>query len=206
MSEEKYDYKLKITVLGESKVGKTSLICRYTKDEFALSYLSTVGVDYQLKTIKVDDKAVKLQIWDTAGQERFRTITKNFFTSTNGFVVCYDITSKESFNCVTMWLNEIKKNASEDKQVVLIGTKVDLDDERQVTKEQGQNLANNNKIPFFETSAKDGINLNETFETLSKKIIDVLKTKQPSEDRESRTSFTLKVDKKKDQETKKKCC
>lgn len=203
---EKYDYKLKIIVLGESKVGKTSLICRYSKDEFATSYLSTVGVDFQIKKIQVDDKAIKLQIWDTAGQERFRTITRNFFNSTHGFIVCYDITSKDSFQCVTLWLNEIKKNSGdEDVQIILIGNKSDLDDERQVTTEQGQNFANNHKIPFFETSAKEGTNLNEVFETLSRNIIEVLKKKKPIEEKE-RTSFSLNPEKTKPVEEKRNCC
>ena len=141
-SMEEYDIKLKIIVLGESMVGKTCLITRYTNDKFGGKYLCTVGIDFQKKTIEKNKKKILLQIWDTAGQERFRNITKNYFQSSQGFVLAYDINNKESFDKVQFWVQEIKENAEEDIKCILIGTKCDLN-KREISEEEGRNLANN---------------------------------------------------------------
>ena len=191
-----FDIKLKIMVLGESMVGKTSLITRYTNDKFGGRYLCTVGIDFQKKKIEKNGKRVLLQIWDTAGQERFRNVTKNYFQASQGFVLAYDINNKESFEKVQYWVEEIKSNAEEKIKCILIGTKCDLD-KREVSEEEGQNLGQKYSYKFLETSAKENININETFETLVSEIMDNFK----ENGRQSLTLSTNKLGKKK-----KKCC
>ena len=193
---EDYDIKLKIMVLGESMVGKTSLITRYTNDKFGGRYLCTVGIDFQKKKIEKNGKKVLLQIWDTAGQERFRNVTKNYFHSSQGFILAYDINNKESFDKVQFWIEEIKANAEEKIKCILIGTKCDLD-KREVSEEDGQTLGEKYGYKFLETSAKENININEAFETLVSEIMNNFKENR----RESLTLSTNKVGKKK-----KKCC
>ena len=162
--------KYKIMVLGESKVGKTSLIKRYTKDQFGGVYLTTVGMDFQDKIIEIEDKKVRLQIWDTAGQERFRNVTKSYFQSSQGLLVVYDITDKDSFENINFWMENVKKNAPENVKLILVGNKCDLANERKVTIEDGENKARNYNIKFFESSAKDGTNVNELFFYLANEI------------------------------------
>ena len=158
-----FDVKYKIMVLGESKVDKTQLIKRYTKNVFGGVYLTTVGMDFQDKIIEIEDKKVRLQIWDTAGQERFRNVTKSYFQSSQGLVLVYDITDRESFEKLNFWVDNIKNNAPENAKFILVGNKCDLANERKVTIEDGENKARNYNIKFFESSAKDGTNVNELF-------------------------------------------
>ena len=172
-----FDVKYKIMVLGESKVGKTSLIKRYTKDQFGGVYLTTVGMDFQDKIIEIEDKKVRLQVWDTAGQERFRNVTKSYFQSSQGLLVVYDITDNESFQKINFWMENIKNNAPENVKLILVGNKCDLANERKVTIEDGENKARYYNIKFFESSAKDGTNVNELFFYLANEIYQDEKTK-----------------------------
>ena len=165
-----FDVKYKIMVLGESKVGKTSLIKRFTKNVFGGVYLTTVGMDFQDKIIEIEDKKVRLQIWDTAGQERFRNVTKSYFQSSQGFVLVYDITDRESFEKLNFWVDNIKNNAPENAKFILVGNKCDLANERKVSYEEGENYAKNLNIKFFEASARDGTNVNELFFYLANEI------------------------------------
>ena len=165
-----FDVKYKIMVLGESKVDKTQLIKRYTKDQFGGVYLTTVGMDFQDKIIEIEDKKVRLQIWDTAGQERFRNVTKSYFQSSQGLVLVYDITDRESFEKLNFWVDNIKNNAPENVKLILVGNKCDLANERKVSYEEGENYAKNLNIKFFEASARDGTNVNELFFYLANEI------------------------------------
>ena len=193
-----FDVKYKIMVLGESKVGKTSLIKRYTKDQFGGVYLTTVGMDFQDKIIEIEDKKVRLQVWDTAGQERFRNVTKSYFQSSQGLLVVYDITDKESFDKIKFWIENIKNNAPENAKLILVGNKCDLANERKVTIEDGENKARNYNIKFFESSAKDGTNVNELFFYLANEIYQNDKTKEKDNKK------TMQLDSKKKE--KKGCC
>lgn len=208
MSESKEnedeEIKIKIMLLGESQIGKTSLIQRYVKNNFNLSYITTVGIDFQLKQIKMNNKSIKLQIWDTAGQERFKNITKSYFHSSDGFIVGYDITSRLSFTNVSTWLKEINENAPEEIQKILIGNKCDLN-EREVTTEEGKKLAEENGMKFFETSAKNDINVKETFEAITKDILDV-QYKEEGDGNRNSLVIDRKTEKKKDEEKEKKGC
>ena len=203
--QQEIDTKIKVMLLGESQTGKTSFIQRYVKNNFSLGYITTVGIDFQVKILTSNDKNIKLQIWDTAGQERFKNITKNYFQSSDGFIVAYDITSRNSFVNVSTWLKEITNNAPEDTKKILIGTKCDLTN-REVSTEEGQNLASENKMQFFETSAKNDINVKETFEAIALEIM------QSQENNESQSRNSLVIDREtakeseKKNQQKKKCC
>ena len=201
-NEEYFDEKIKVMIIGETRTGKTSLISRYCKDEFKCgSYISTIGIDFQIKNIELNSQKIRLQIWDTAGQERFRNIAKNYFQSSDGFIVVYDISSSESFERLNYWIEEIKSNSSELTKMILVGNKSDIQDQRQVNKEEGEEFAKKNNIKFYEVSAKVGTNVDEAFESLVK---DILKNYSPNEKNKKRASRMLIVPIK--QGKKKKCC
>ncbi|KAK8798663.1 hypothetical protein WA158_007748 [Blastocystis sp. Blastoise] len=166
--KQKFDYQFKILTLGDAAVGKTCLLLRYSSQTYVLTHIATIGVDFKIKNINIDGKAIKLQIWDTAGQDRFRTITVSYFRGANGMLLVYNITDKSSFQNVEMWMEQINKYAGDDVNIVLVGNKCDLESERQVSTQEGQNLANKYGIPFFETSAATGQNVNECFTKLAR--------------------------------------
>ena len=191
ISEDYYDEKIKLMIIGETRTGKTSLISRYCKGDYSESpYLSTIGIDFQIKNLTINSKKIRLQIWDTAGQERFRNIAKNYYQSSDGFIIVYDITNSESFQTLDYWIEEIKSNSHEFTKMILVGNKCDLEDERQVKKEEGKDYAKKEKIKFYEVSSKEGTNINTAFDTLVK---DILSTYSPSELMKKRGSKMLSI-------------
>ncbi|VDN12623.1 unnamed protein product [Dibothriocephalus latus] len=140
-ADQNFDYMFKLLIIGNSSVGKTSFLVRYAEDNFTSAFVSTVGIDFKVKTVFRQDKRVKLQIWDTAGQERYRTITTAYYRGALGFILMYDITNEESFNAVRDWVTQIKTYSWDNAQVVLVGNKSDLAAERAVSAERGRNLA-----------------------------------------------------------------
>ncbi|KAK5612970.1 Ras- protein Rab-3A [Crenichthys baileyi] len=165
-SDQNFDYMFKILIIGNSSVGKTSFLFRYADDSFTPAFVSTVGIDFKVKTIYRNDKRIKLQIWDTAGQERYRTITTAYYRGAMGFILMYDITNEESFNAVQDWSTQIKTYSWDNAQVLLVGNKCDMEDERVVASERGRQLSEQLGFEFFEASAKDNINVKQTFERL----------------------------------------
>ena len=189
--EDYFDEKVKLMIIGETRTGKTSLISRYCKNEFSGSvYMSTMGIDFQIKNLEMYSKKIRLQIWDTAGQERFRNIAKNYFQSSDGFVIVYDIANLESFQTLDYWVEEIKSNSQELSKMILVGNKCDIIQERQVKKEEGKEYAKKKNMKFYEVSAKDGTNVNKAFDTLLK---DILNSYSPSELMKKRGSKMLSV-------------
>ena len=188
---------IKIMTLGNSSVGKTSFILKLTDNTFIENYLSTLGVDFKQKEIKLKSgKNVRLRIFDTAGQERFKTPSLTFVKKTDGIILIYDISNYESFKATNGWMEGIKENGKEDLPIILVGNKCDLsDDNRQVSLKEGEDKAQEFQIPFFETSCKDGININEVFEKLCEDILERGNRKIDNE---------VKILNKK--EKKKKCC
>lgn len=134
------------------------------------SYISTIGVDFKIRTIEVDGKTVKLQIWDTAGQERFRTITSSYYRGAHGIIIVYDVTEMESFNNVKQWLSEIDRYASDSVCKLLVGNKCDLVENKVVDTQMAKAYADELGIPFLETSAKDSINVEQAFLTMAGEI------------------------------------
>lgn len=166
-----YDYLFKLVLIGDSGVGKSCLLLRFADDAFTESYISTIGVDFRFRTVKIDKKTVKLQIWDTAGQERFRTITSAYYRGADGIIMVYDVTSQESFDHVNDWLKEVNRYASEGTCKLLVGNKSDRSEEKTVTKEQAKEFADDIGVPFLETSAKSADNVEEAFLTMASELI-----------------------------------
>ncbi|XP_019382298.1 PREDICTED: ras-related protein Rab-10-like [Gavialis gangeticus] len=164
---------VKLVLAGESSVGKTSVLRAYAEPgpRPAASYLPTVGIDFKVKTITFDDTTVKLQIWDTAGQEQFHTLSTSYFRGAQGFVLVYDITNSDSFQSITNWINEIHQKADDEVEIILLGNKCDKETERVIPKQKGEKLAWEHGIPFFETSAKDNINIEDAFSLLAEEIL-----------------------------------
>ena len=177
----------KVLLLGDSSVGKTCFLLRYCDRTFQEAHLSTIGLDYRLKTMTLkNNKNIKLQIWDTAGQDRFRALTKNYYKGANGIILIYDISTTQTFENVKVWINQIKEEANANVIIYLVGNKIDLPtDKRTVSEEEGQKLANEYKFLFKEASAKEGTNVNEIFQELVEKIDAETKPEVPNTEKKN---------------------
>ena len=158
-----YNYLFKYIIIGDAAVGKTNLLMRFTQNKFTENYQGTIGVEFGVKNIEIKTKKYRIQIWDTAGAENFRSITRSYYNNSVCAIVVYDITNRESFANVSTWIKDIQNNASKAITLVLIGNKVDLNNIREVTYEEGQDLALKNGIIFGEASAKTGEFVNDIF-------------------------------------------
>ncbi|EGA79075.1 Ypt1p [Saccharomyces cerevisiae Vin13] len=174
-----YDYLFKLLLIGNSGVGKSCLLLRFSDDTYTNDYISTIGVDFKIKTVELDGKTVKLQIWDTAGQERFRTITSSYYRGSHGIIIVYDVTDQESFNGVKMWLQEIDRYATSTVLKLLVGNKCDLKDKRVVEYDVAKEFADANKMPFLETSALDSTNVEDAFLTMARQIKESMSQQKP---------------------------
>ncbi|OMJ95832.1 hypothetical protein SteCoe_732 [Stentor coeruleus] len=170
MANPEYDYLFKLLLIGDSGVGKSSLLLRFSDNTYTESFIATIGVDFKIKTIDVESKVIKLQIWDTAGQEKFRTITSSYYRGAHGVIVVYDVTNRETFNNVKNWMGEISRYASENVNRLLIGNKCDCDSKKAVSTEEGKELADSLGIPFMETSAKTSSNVEQSFFRMASEI------------------------------------
>ena len=172
----------KVLLLGDSIVGKTCILMRFTEGTFPEIHMSTVGLDYRVKQMTLENgQSAKVCIWDTAGQERFRAITKNYYKGAHGIMLIYDVTRQETYLNVRNWLTQIKENASDKATIFLIGNKCDDVEGRQVSTEEGKKVADDYKITFIETSAKNDINISSTFEELVKQIYQKVGTLEPKQ-------------------------
>ena len=202
MSNQKYDHLFKLLIIGESGVGKTCLLLRFTDDSFTNNHLTTIGIDFKIKIINLEEKQIKLQIWDTAGQERFRTITKTYYKGAHGIILTYDVTDENSFKNIRNWVKQIEQNAQSNVCKVLVGNKCDRED-RKISYEEGAKLASEFKMQFFETSAKSKYNVNETFTYLTKEILNNSNSSTTVDSNSVSIRNPSNTDNKKD---KKKCC
>ena len=166
-----YDLLFKVLLIGNSGVGKSSLFLRFVDDIWEDSFVPTIGVDFKVKTLSIEDKKIKLQIWDTAGQERFRTIISSYYKGAHGILLIFDLTDIESFKSLNNWLIEIERNANKNVIKVLIGNKCDLTEERKVSVQEVNEFAEINGMKYVETSAKDNINVIDAFSTLGMELI-----------------------------------
>jgi Ras-related protein Rab-1A len=173
-----YDYLFKLILLGDSSVGKSSILYRFTDDDFAETQ-STIGVDFKIKTIVVNDHICKLQVWDTSGQCKFRAITRSYYRGAHGIILVYDVTNRSSFENLDYWLNEIKIYASPDVNIIIVGNKNDLVS-RDVLTEEGIEFAESRGLTFIETSAKMGICVDDVFSNISSEIQTITNNLQKS--------------------------
>ena len=204
MDDDEYDYIFKVLLLGNSDVGKSSLLLRFVDSLWNDAFVPTIGVDFKVKTLEINNKKVKMQIWDTAGQERFRTVVSTYFRGAHGILLLYDVTNRDSFKNLENWLIEIEKNSSDKVLKILLGNKCDLSDDRQIPTEEGQAFAIRNGMEFMETSAKMNTNVSEAFETLGKLMIEF--NSKGNNKTQSGEGKSLKANSGKDLNAKKKCC
>ncbi|XP_034050293.1 ras-related protein Rab-26 [Thalassophryne amazonica] len=170
-SGEFYDFAFKVMLVGDSGVGKTCLLVRFKDGAFlAGSFISTVGIDFRNKVLSIDTVKVKLQIWDTAGQERFRSVTHAYYRDAHALLLLYDVTNKVSFDNIRAWLTEIHEYAQQNVVVMLLGNKADSKHDRVMKREDGEKLAMEFGVPFMETSAKSGLNVELAFTAVAKEL------------------------------------
>lgn len=162
-------------------VGKSCLLLRFCEDQFTPSFITTIGIDFKIRTIDLDGKRVKLQVWDTAGQERFKTITTAYYRGAMGILLVYDVCDEKSFNNIRSWYANVQQHASENVVLILVGNKSDMTDKRVISTEQGKQLADELGIPFIEASAKTRDNVEETFFSLARRVKENMHTEDRSQ-------------------------
>jgi len=172
MAKKTYDLLFKLLLIGDSGVGKTCILFRFSDDAFNTTFISTIGIDFKIKTVELRGKKIKLQIWDTAGQERFHTITTSYYRGAMGIMLVYDITQPKTFDNIAKWLRNIDEHANEDVEKMILGNKCDMEDKRMVSKERGESIAREHGIRFLETSAKANVNIERSFLDLAEAILD----------------------------------
>lgn len=188
-----YDYLFKLLLIGDSGVGKSCLLLRFSDDTYTDSYISTIGVDFKIRTVEMDGKTVKLQIWDTAGQERFRTITSSYYRGAHGIIIAYDTTDLKSFENITSWLAEVDRYGSETVVKILAGTKSDMVDKRQVMLADAQAFADASNMVLVETSARRNERVEELFMTLTAMLKNGRPTLKPRKETVQVSGNTHKV-------------
>ena len=197
-----YDQKCQLLIIGDSTVGKTSIITRFANGTFNSNYLATVGLDNFTKDEIIDNKTIRIKIWDTAGQERYKSLTKGFFRNAEGVMLVYDVTNSETYENLKYWMQSIKNNLGnsiDDIPIIIIGNKIDCQ-EREVSVEEAENFWKEQGFAYFETSAKTGENIEKTIKFLVKRVINV---KEGNKDENKDFTKSIKIDKDDNNEEKK---
>ena len=203
MKDENKALEARIITLGDSKVGKSSLIVQFMDNKFSFNYMSTVGFDLKRKVMKFNDNEdVKIVIHDTAGQERFRSLTTNYIKKANGILLVYDITDRKSFDNITNWMDNIHEETGDKLPIILVGNKIDLNKERAVSKNEGEEKAKEFGLKFFETSAKEGNNVQKCFRELVELIVEKIHKRRLS----TSNNKNKKLKKSNDIKKKNECC
>ncbi|KAJ3676691.1 hypothetical protein LUZ60_004103 [Juncus effusus] len=189
--DQEYDYLFKIVLIGDSGVGKSNILSRFTRNEFCLESKSTIGVEFATRTVQIEGKTVKAQIWDTAGQERYRAITSAYYRGAVGALLVYDITKKQTFDNIQRWLRELRDHADSNIVIMLAGNKTDLTHLRAVQLADAQSLAEMEGLSFLETSALEATNVEKAFETILSEIHRVVSKKALAAQEAARASVTV---------------
>ncbi|KAF7508085.1 Ras- protein Rab-11B [Endocarpon pusillum] len=177
MANDEYDFLFKVVLIGDSGVGKSNLLSRFTRNEFNLDSKSTIGVEFATRSIQVDAKTIKAQIWDTAGQERYRAITSAYYRGAVGALLVYDISKHQTYDNVTRWLKELRDHADANIVIMLVGNKSDLRHLRAVPTEEAKQFASENNLSFIETSALDASNVELAFQNILTEIYRIVSSK-----------------------------
>ncbi|CAN1345479.1 Ras-related protein RABA2a [Linum perenne] len=212
--DEEYDYLFKVVLIGDSGVGKSNLLSRFTRNEFCLESKSTIGVEFATRTLQVnlfvEGRVVKAQIWDTAGQERYRAITSAYYRGALGALLVYDVTKPTTFENVSRWLKELRDHADSNIVIMLIGNKTDLKHLRGVATEDAQSYAEKEGLSFIETSALEALNVEKAFQTILSEIYRIISKKSLSSGESAPDSVkegkTIVVGESEGVDTKKACC
>ena len=167
-----YQYIFKLILIGNSGVGKSCILQRYMKHTFEENYKCTIGVDFLMKSLIINGQTVKLQIWDTAGQEKYKSMVSSYYRGANVALIVFDITSHKTFDALPLWIENFYKNGPEQKNIILIGNKKDLEEDREVTQEEAKLFSETNNMIYFETSAKDGENIDYVFNYAAEKLLE----------------------------------
>lgn len=198
---------LKVLIIGNSGAGKSSMLVRFANNTFNVNYTATIGIDFKIKDIVINNKDYKLQIWDSAGQERFKTLTRNYFRGAMGIILVYDVTQRETFDAVEGWMQDINAQCDALMPVVLVGNKCDMLADVVISKTEGRELAEHYHVFFFECSSKSGINVDDAFYCIAKEIVRGCEnTKKIKESIESNKLIELKDSKDINESQKNKCC
>lgn len=176
--DDEYDYLFKVVLIGDSGVGKSNLLSRFTRNEFNLESKSTIGVEFATRSIEVDRKIIKAQIWDTAGQERYRAITSAYYRGAVGALLVYDIAKHLTYENVERWLKELRDHADNNIVIMLVGNKSDLRHLRAVPTDEAKSFAEKNSLSFIETSALDSTNVETAFQQILTEIYKIVSQKQ----------------------------
>ena len=202
----KFDKTCQLLIIGDSSVGKTSILSRYANGTFKEEYLATVGLDYYTKDEIINNKTIQIKLWDTAGQERFKALTQNYFKNAEGVLLVYDVTSTESFENLKFWIDSIKDNMVQKNMnipLIIIGNKIDMEDSREITKENAEKFSGDNNYKYFETSAKTGVGVDDAIRELVNQVL----SQSNDEQKEPRnTSVQIKSNGGNSNEKKKGCC
>ncbi|RZC62632.1 hypothetical protein C5167_024374 [Papaver somniferum] len=208
--DEEYDYLFKVVLIGDSGVGKSNLLSRFTRNEFCLESKSTIGVEFATRTLQVEGKTIKAQVWDTAGQERYRAITSAYYRGALGAILVYDTTKPTTFENVTRWLKELREHADSNIVIMLIGNKTDLKHLRAVATEDAQSFAEKEGLSFIETSALEAINVEKAFQNILGEVYRKISKKSISSKDSTTTSIkegkTIDVSDTSDVIPRKTCC
>ena len=197
-SDKEYEYLIKILIVGDSTVGKTNFVYKFSEDKFSENYFASTGIELKTTSIQIDGKSIKIQLWDTVGQEKYRAMIKNLYLKSQGIIILFDITNETSFINLKNWMSQIKESCGEDIPILLVGNKIDLEDNRVINKERAMEYANNENIEYIEVSSKTGENINKALTSLLQKIL-------KRADSNSNFSFTLDAGTVK-KKTKHNCC
>ena len=198
-------YIIKILTLGDTLVGKSSIVLRFSDNRFDDNHLATIGIDYKTKYIKVKDASVKVLLWDTAGQEKFRNIARQYYKGANGVLLIYDVCDRKTYERIGFWMDELKQNNEiEQLYIILVGNKIDLEEKRVVTREEAEKYAEDNNINYIEVSAKTGEGILDLFNEVTKGTMDkVFNDQDNNEDKEKIKTY---LDTNNNRKRKKKCC
>ncbi|CAA91296.1 Ras-related protein Rab-21 [Caenorhabditis elegans] len=196
-------FKFKIVLLGEGCVGKSSLVLRFVENKFSCKHLSTIQASFQNKTVNVEDCQADLHIWDTAGQEKYHALGPIYYRGSNGVLLVFDITDRKSFEKVKNWVLEIKTCLGNTAEILIVGNKIDLEEERQVTRQDAEAYAESEGALYMETSAQDNVGISDAFESLTAKMIEHSRTRSTEPPSTNRSIRLIDND---EAERSKKCC